>query len=112
MFMPRTSLILLQIVRGQLSQYSFGDRELGTIRPHRALPDEMCGQRRYVFTALTRRRTSMGNTRNRLVEILAKAALVNCPGQVAIRRVDYPDIDLARTGVADAFKFLLLQHAQ
>src|SRR5215469_5670166 len=100
------------MVRAKLSQCCFCDSGLGAMHPHGALPDEMCGQQCDIFTALTQRRNFNGKDPQPVVEILAKTALVNLPGQIAIGGGDHADIDLARMNIADAFEFLLLQHPQ
>jgi hypothetical protein len=39
-----------------------------------------------------------------IVEILAEAALIDLPGQIAISRGDDPNVDVAGMRVADAFQ--------
>jgi hypothetical protein len=72
----------------------------------------MRDQWRYVIAALSQGRDFDWKDAQAIEEILTKATLLDLFLQVAIACSDNSYVNFARAGIADAFKLLLLQHAE
>ena len=100
------------IIGGELAQCGLRDSQVGAIHSPRALPHEMCRERWDVFAPFAQRRDFDREDAQAIEKVPAETARIDLFLQVAIGRSDDPDIDFARTSVADALQFLLLQNAQ
>ena len=73
---------------------------------------EVAHQQRHVFRALAQCRNVNRKNIQAVVEVAAKVALGDQLWQIAIGRGHHADVDALRAIAAQAFEFLLLQHAQ
>ncbi len=85
---------------------------LRTIHPTRAVSGEMGDEGGYVLAALSQRGDFNWKDAQAIEETPAKAALIDLLLQVSIACSDNSYINFARTGIADAFKLLLLEYAE
>ena len=78
----------------------------------KAMLEGVFRQQRDVRAAVAERRQRDGDDVDAIVEVLAKASLVDFLGQLAIGGCDQADVDPDRLVAADAAHFAFLQDAQ
>jgi hypothetical protein len=100
------------LVRSELAHGGLGNSRCGTIHSLGGLLHKMRGEGRDVVAALAKRREFNREDAQAIVKVLAEAACIDFMFQVAIGGGDDANVDLAATGIADTFQFLLLQDAQ